>query len=819
MGVVTARLEIGDAILRRTTTPRVSVVSSAVRYTMSRFRNSGLGAAGSRIAESVRQRVQVGMAPAGVSRRRGPTAEGQPVAVEFGDRADGEAAVIRVRTLGTFGGVFTPSFLTIIGVIMYLRFGWVLANAGLARTLLIVLIANVITFITSLSVAGIASNEKMDTGGAYFMVSRVMGYQAGGGIGIPLYLSQSLSIALYVIGFAEAFTAIVPGWSPITVAITTTLVLGLFGLVGARFMVTLQYFIFAVILASFVSIAAGFRPLFLTQNVQPAYLEGLAFWGVFAVFFPAVTGILAGVSMSGDLKTPERSIPRGTFLAVGAGFLVYLLVPVMLAFTVPRDGLWVATALRDASRWPAMVSAGVIGATLSSAIGSLMAAPRTLQALGIDGVVPRILAHGVGKTQEPLIALGISIALAFAAILLGNLNQVAEVLTMFFLTTYGVLNLSAGMERLVDNPSFRPSVRVPWWVSFAGAIGSVAVMFLISAWATVVAVTVIGAIFAWLGVRPVRGDAATAAPAEFGGLWEGFWTTIYFRVARRLSRARTGSGKNWRPLVQVFAADVVAHGEMMNIAAMLTRRGGALATYAMIQRSSNPADRIRRDAVQSSLDAFVRELVQPNVYSHLIETNDFHEGVVVAAQSAGFAAGSYNTVMVGLPSLSRMDQEYARMLTHLSSIERNIILMKKGSRPWMSIDGPIIVWWGGQENNVRLMLILAYLLAGTTGQRTSIQLKTIVADRRAVNEAEERLRESLRSLRMQAVTDVVVNADEAPIADVLARESANAALVVLGMAKPDESTAKSYLASLRRTTTGLGATLLVMNNIPDIRYV
>jgi hypothetical protein len=492
---------------------------------------------------------------------------------------------------------------------------------------------------------------------------------------------------------------------------------------------------------------------------------------------------------------------------------------VMLAFTVPRDGLWVSTALRDASRWPALVTAGVIGATLSSAIGSLMAAPRTLQALGIDGVVPRLFGHGVGKTQEPLIALAVSIGLAFAAILLGNLNQVAEVLTMFFLTTYGVLNLSAGMERLVDNPSFRPSVRVPWWISFAGAIGSFAVMFLISAWATVVAVAVVGAIFAWLGARPVRGNAATAAFLDYGGLWEGFWTTMFFRVARRLSRARTGSGKNWRPLVQVFAADVDAHGEMMNTAAMLTRRGGALATYAMVQRSNNPADQIHRDALQSSLDTFARELVQPNVYSHVVETNDFHEGVVVAAQSAGFAAGSYNTVMAGLPSLSRMDQEYTRMLTHLSSIQRNIILMKKGPQPWISSDGPITVWWGGQENNVRLMLILAYLLAGATGKRAPIQLKTIVADHRAVNEAEERLRESLRSLRMQAVTAVVVNSDETPIPDVLARESADAALVVLGMAKPGDSTVKAYLGSLRSTTSGLGATLLVMNNIPDIRYI
>lgn len=294
---------------------------------------------------------------------------------------------------------------------------------------------------------------------------------------------------------------------------------------------------------------------------------------------------------------------------------------------------------------------------------------------------------------------------------------------------------------------------------------------------------------------------------------------MFFRVARRLSRARTGSGKNRRSLVQVFAADVDAQGEMMNTAAMLTRRGGALATYAMVQRSSSPADQTRRDALRSRLDECVRELVQANVYSHVVETNDFHEGVVVAAQSAGFGAGSYNTVTAGLPSLSRIDREYARMLTLLSSIHRNVILMKKSPQPWISIDGPIIVWWGAQENNVRLMLILASLLAGATGRRTIIQLKRIVCDHRSVHEAEEPLCESLRSLRMEAPTEVVVNPDETPIPEVLAWESANSASVVLGMAKPQESGVKTYLASLRSTTLGLGASLLVMNNIPDIRHV
>ena len=222
-----------------------------------------------------------------------------------------------LRTLGTFGGVFTPSFLTIIGVIMYLRFSWIIANAGLYHTLIIVVLANCITFITALSVSSIGSNERMETGGAYYMINRVLGFLPGGAIGIPLYISQALSIALYIIGFSETLSGIFPSLDVRLTALITLAALSLLGLVGTRFMVRIQYAILALIILSFISIAAGFSPH--TAVLLPAYSADTGFWRVFAVFFPAVTGILSGVSMSGDLKDPAKSIPRGTMGAVAAG--------------------------------------------------------------------------------------------------------------------------------------------------------------------------------------------------------------------------------------------------------------------------------------------------------------------------------------------------------------------------------------------------------------------------------------------------------------------------------------------------------------------
>ncbi|MFP4377381.1 MAG: hypothetical protein ACLFP4_10075 [Spirochaetales bacterium] len=741
--------------------------------------------------------------------------ESERVTAEFAND-QGHAEVARVRTLGTFGGVFTPSFLTIIGVIMYLRFSWVVGNAGLVQTLLIVVLANSITAITALSVASIGSNERMETGGAYFMVSRVLGFQAGGSIGIPLYLSQALSIALYVLGFAEALTAIVPNWSAQIVALVTMVILAVLGLVGAGIMVKIQYAILAAIVASFVSIGAGFTPQ--VAVIEPGYLPDLDFWAVFAVFFPAVTGILAGVSMSGDLRNPAKSIPRGTLLAVAAGFVAYLLVPAMLAFTVPREELYLSTALRDAARWPTLVTIGVMGATLSSAIGSLLGAPRTLQALAADRIAPKALEVGVGPTKEPALALVLSMGVATLAVIGGNLNAVAEVLTMFFLTTYGVLNLSAGMEALVGNPSFRPSIRTPGWISLLGTAGCFGVMILISPLSSAIAIAAVVIIFVALAFRRRALGATTS-----GGVWEGFWTERLLAISQRLGRESERSGKNWRPIVQLFAGDPLAHRELMETAAALARSGGALAVYAMVDRKKNP-DSLHRGRFDQSLHETVADLPLANATAQVVETNEFLEGVLVAAQAAAFAGRSYNTVMLGLPRESRRDADYARMLVTLSRYQRNVLLYQRGEIPWNERTGPIVVWWGGKQNNARLMIILAHFLDSSRRHPAGVRVATIVRDEPQREEAISRLTEIVRDLRLTAEVRAVGNPEGAAIAEVLAAGSQDAALVVLGIASMatdalERGELAAYLAGLRATTASLGSTLLVQCNEPGIEYV
>src|SRR6056297_1652274 len=444
--------------------------------------------------------------------------------------------------LGTFGGVFTPSILTILGVIMYLRFGWVVGNVGLIGTLIIVTIATSITFLTALSIASIATDQRVRIGGAYYMISRSLGIESGGAIGIPLFFALALSVALYTIGFAESIVSVFPNLNFKWVGIVTTIAVAALALVSAKAAIRAQYFIMFGIGLSLLSLIFG-------SPIEESSIEmwGAAdrnsesFWVVFAVFFPAVTGIMAGVNMSGDLKEPAKSIPKGTFYAIGVGYVIYMLLPIILAnradaITLIEDPL----IMRKISYWGDAILIGVWGATLSSAVGSILGAPRVLQALARDKVLPRWLSwlgKGEGAEDTPRLGTILTLVIALVAVYFGNLNLIAPILTMFFLTTYGMLNITAGIERLLKSPSFRPEFKVHWAFSILGALGCISVMFLINAVATSVAFIFIAVIFLWLKQREMK--------SAWGDVGKGLWMALIRFGLMRITDEK--EAKTWRP--------------------------------------------------------------------------------------------------------------------------------------------------------------------------------------------------------------------------------------------------------------------------------
>jgi solute carrier family 12 sodium/potassium/chloride transporter 2 len=712
--------------------------------------------------------------------------------------------------LGTFGGVYTPSILTILGVIMYLRFGWVVGNVGLIGALIIVTLSTGITLLTSLSVCAIATDRVVRVGGAYYMISRSLGIESGGAVGIPLYFAQALSVALYTIGFAESVSRSFPlvAEYQLYVALAVTVGVAVLALTSASLAIKAQYIIMAAIVFSLISLILG-KPLENTEIEMWGAPDRIAepFWTVFAVFFPAVTGIMSGVNMSGDLKDPVKSIPTGTLAAVGTGYVIYMLLPILLAGRV--DAITLVEnplIMTEIARWGYAILLGVWGATLSSAIGSILGAPRVLQALARDGVLPRslsFLGRGSGREDEPRIGTIVTLGIVIAAVCLGDLNLIAPVLTMFFLTTYLVLNVSAGVETFLQSPSFRPQFKVPWFLSLLGAVGCLAVMFLINPFATIIAAIIVLGIYIWLQRRELE--------ATWGDVRRGLWFTIIRTGLFQLGHEP--DTKNWRPHVLVLSGAPTKRWSLIELADNITHNRGLVTVSTVLPSGS-------RDVTQQGkMELTIRDYLERKGIQALVRIvtadNPFDGGRKLV-ETYGIGALVPNTVMLGDNEAPERREQYCQMLAAIHHAKRSLVILRENPERGFGNHRQIDVWWGGIQANGGLMLVLAYLLRLEVKWRgASICLKLVVPDETAAEDARENLDSLVQELRIGAQPQVLV-ANERSFDEILHESSAKADLVFLGMASPHENYT-DYYASLQARTRGLPTIIFVLA-APDFAF-
>ena len=712
---------------------------------------------------------------------------------------------------GTFTGVFAPSVLTILGIILFLRIGWVVGHAGLIGAFAIIVIANSISFLTGLSLSSVATNMNVKTGGTYYMITRTLGLEIGGAIGIPLYLSLAISVAFYIIGFTEAFTAVFPGFDPRVLSTTVALTFGFLAYVGADFVLKIQLVILTILALAIFSFFAGHSATWITPQLFAPSGSSVTFWHVFAIFFPAVTGISVGAAMSGDLKDPARSIPRGTLAAIAITAFIYLATALWLGTHATTEELLTDNMImQKIARWPVLILLGVWVCTLSSALGSVLAAPRILQALSFDRVVPRTFAAQLGSATEPRFAVLVTTAIATAVIWMGNLDMVAPIITMFFLNTYGMINLTAGIERLVGNPSFRPQFKVPWPVSLLGAAGCYSAMFLIHAPGTVIAVLISYGIFILLGRRSL--------PHSWGDIRSGIWFALTrFGLVRLASVPR--HVKNWRPNIAVFTSSLDTGDELMEMGTWLSRGRGIVTLYHLLV---GDVDKFAGRGLKATWCNHIQKHFQEHGVSAFAEcsiVSDFYQGVTTTVQAHGMGGLEPNVALLGWGSREEAQEAQLGLMCDLVALQKSVLFLHSDSNRDVGQRKQIDIWWRGRDRNAELMLLLAHIISQSSPwEGAKIRVLRLLDSEEGREGSERHIAELLQKVRVEAEPVILIrSAAEQDFASVLCESSKESDLVLLGMRLPQAGEIEEYARGLRRLIQSTGPVLLVRSGeVEDI---
>jgi amino acid transporter len=656
------------------------------------------------------------------------------------------------RKFGVFGGVFTPAILTILGVIMYLRLPWIVGNGGLWVTFGVIFAAHVISVTTGLSVSSMATDKRVKAGGSYYILSRSLGLPIGGTLGLALFVGLSFSVSLYVIGFSESFLGYF-GFevSPANIRIcggTVLVLVTAVTLISTALALKAQYFIMTAIAISLVSVLVGSdAPAAAAPHLDPLP-GGASLVVIFGIFFPAVTGFEAGVSMSGDLRDPNRDIPRGTLAAIAVGLVVYLSLAAFFAYRIPAEQLANnPKVLLEYAFMPELVLPGIWGATISSALGSILGAPRILQACAADRIGPRLFARGYGPDNEPRNALLLTFFIALSGILIGELDVIARVVTMFFMTSYGFLNLACAIESQVS-PDFRPVFRLPRVIPISGALVSLILMTQLDLLGMLGATLVMGLLFLALRRRTLQ--------LEGGDSWAGVWESAARWTLGKLRQTSTHE-RNWHPTLIAF---------------------------------SEPA--LSQDLGGSDFARFGAAEEMPR--RRILDGERRWEERAAACRYHGLPGLEPNTVLLDLDDAIAEPAGFHRFFEDVR--ESGYVVLLHGGKGTVTRSRRIDAWTRGGGPNLSLQLALIRILMSRprwSGAKVRfIAEVSSVTERRII---EYRLAGWLRGMRVQAEVKVLV---EDRTRDQLALLSADADLTLLGMPVADDpQDMATRLAALR----------------------
>ena len=633
-------------------------------------------------------------------------------------------ATVAKQKFGTAPVYFT-AISTILGAILFLRFGFAVGTLGFWGTLLLIVMGHAVTIPTALAISELATNKRVEGGGEYFIISRSFGLNIGATIGIALYLSQAISVAFYIIAFTESFeflfNFVAQRFSFVlprqVVSLPVTVILGLMILrKGSNTGVKMLYAVIAILFVSLLlfflgkpaqgSLATGQLPVRDIRNMSDFFI-------VFAICFPAFTGMTAGVGLSGNLRNPARAIPLGTILATATGIVVYVLVIWKLAISASPEEMLENQLIMEkiAIGGTVIIPLGLAASTLSSALGSVLVAPRTLQALAKDTSfssmrLNRWLAAARNNDGEPVNATLVTLLIASAFVALGNVNAVAEIISMFFLVTYGSLCLISFLNHFGSSPSYRPSFRSKWYLSLTGFVVAVIVMFRINTLYALTASVLIVIIYSYINHYHKNRT----------GL-ESLFANTLFQINRNLQVYLQKSGsrrkeKEWRPGVICISKDSFRRERAFRLLNWLSYSYG-FGTY--LHRIDGYYSRSTSQQATEELAKLIElyETSHNHVYVDTIISPSYTSAIVQAIQVPGISGMENNMVVF------EYDKENPENLPEIIDNIRlikagdfDICLLASASREMICNKG-IHVWIDFNEpENASLLILLSFIISG-----------------------------------------------------------------------------------------------------------
>lgn len=625
----------------------------------------------------------------------------------------------------SFGSVsvFMTAISTILGAILFLRFGWAIGNVGFIGVITIIVVGHLVTIPTALAVAEIATNQKVQGGGAYFIISRSFGLNIGGAIGIALYLSQAISVAFYIIAFGEALDAVIPyipfDISPAVLKKGVTLIMmTLLSIVvlirGANIGMKALYVVVGILFLSIILFFMGTSP---NENAVFSFNESVpnpeGFFYVFTIIFPAFTGIAAGLGLSGDLKDPKLSIPRGTLWATLIGMVVYIAVAYKLSVSAtPTDLAQDQLVMQRIALWGPIIPIGLAAATLSSSIGSILVAPRTLQAIGFDNIFPypnlnKWLAKGKLKDNDPVNGTIVTIVIAYFFVIIGDVNFVAQIISMFFMVTYGAICLISFLEYFAADPSYRPTFKHnKWYYSLTGAILSFWLMFKMNLSYSLLSIFIMVVIYLIISkYRPER-----------RGL-EKLFKGVVFQLSRQIQifvqqANKEEQGYNWRPFAVCVSANSFERQSAFDLLGWISHKYGFGTYIHFVQGFLNNKTHYES---QKNLERLITRAKGSNtrVYIDTIISPSYTSAIAQVIQLSGISGKGSNLILFEFPSENPEALKNALDNYMLFDSCKMDVCFLNTSLKGFGYKKEIHVWIGRHDfHNANLMILLAYIILG-----------------------------------------------------------------------------------------------------------